>query len=201
MALGLLLGLQLGTVNAQNNVPIENPTESEIIEALGGNSNSKPKCGLLTPSPDAARHACPEVMVSGASTSGLDTKNRAPVSFARDRACGINPAINLAIKFATNSDKVLPASQSALNTLARALMSPNLLESTFAVAGHTDAQGSLWLNLELSCARAIAVRSYLIQRGVDPARLGAYGFGPNRPIQQGVEVSAINRRIEIRRAN
>lgn len=194
LCLALLLAWSVGPAFAQNSsVPVANPSESDFINALAGGLQSK--AFRRTAAPDSGTHACPEVMVAGA-TSGGASKDLVPVPYAPDGA----PSINLAINFATNSDKVLASSFSGLNNLAKALQSQAMSGTSVAVAGHTDAQGSLQTNLQLSCARAISVRSYLIARGVQPERLGAYGFGPNRQLENAT-VSAINRRVEIRRAN
>lgn len=197
LGLALLLAWSMSPALAQNgNSPVENPSESDFINALGGNASGlQSKAFRRTDAPDSGTHACPEVMVAG-TTSSASGKNLVPVPYAPDGA----PSINLAINFATNSDKVLASSFSGLNNLANALKSQALSGTNIAVAGHTDAQGNLQTNLKLSCARAISVRSYLIARGVEPERLGAYGFGPNRQLEN-VAVSAINRRVEIRRAN
>ena len=56
-------------------------------------------------------------------------------------------------------------------------------------------------HLELSCARAIAVRRYLVGKGVAEARLTAYGFGSVRPLAgEDSAVAAANRRVEVRKA-
>lgn len=194
LGLALLFALSMGPVLAQGgNIPVENPSESDFLNALAGGLQSK--AFRRTAAPDSGTHACPEVMVAG-TTPGGTGKNLAPVPYAPDGA----PSINLAINFATNSDRVPASSFNGLNNLANALKSQAMSGTSVAVAGHTDAQGNLQTNLKLSCARAISVRSYLIARGVEPERLGAYGFGPNRPLES-TTVSAINRRVEIRRAN
>ncbi len=202
-AICLLLSLQSNAAVAQVAAPLENPSEAQIIEALTP-SGARTKAFRPTAAPDTVTHACPEVS-AGTSTGGSGTKDLAPsgptaappVPFAGDGA----PTINLAINFATGSDKVAQGSRNALDTLARVLMSPSMRTANFAVAGHTDAQGDFNGNLRLSCARAIAVRSYLIQSGVQPIRLGAYGFGPKRPLDTANTVSSINRRVEIHRAD
>jgi len=50
------------------------------------------------------------------------------------------------------------------------------------VGAHTDNRGFAAANLQLSQARAFAVRQYLIQKGVAPERLEARGYGDTRPI-------------------
>jgi len=71
------------------------------------------------------------------------------------------------------------------------------------VEGHTDdkpiVSGEFRSNWELSVARAFSVVRYFIERGVDPKRLSAIGYGEYRPLYPNdtEENRAFNRRIEI----
>jgi OOP family OmpA-OmpF porin len=71
------------------------------------------------------------------------------------------------------------------------------------VAGHTDNTGSRAHNLALSLARAVAVRRYLISRGVSGEVLLAKGYGPDDPVASNAtpEGRAQNRRVELRQLN
>ena len=46
---------------------------------------------------------------------------------------------------------------------------------------HTDVRGSNEDNIELSQKRAQSVVDYLIERGIDPTRLSAKGYGEDMP--------------------
>ncbi len=65
------------------------------------------------------------------------------------------------------------------------------------VESHTDNIGPRVRNLDLSLARATAVRDALAAAGVDPARVSVAGIGPDRPITDNAtsEARARNRRI------
>ncbi|MEZ4315627.1 MAG: OmpA family protein [Polyangiaceae bacterium] len=67
-----------------------------------------------------------------------------------------------------------------------------------AVDGHTDNRGTEASNLDLSRSRAVSVMKWLVDKGVDPRRLEARGFGPRRPIADNktAEGRAKNRRVE-----
>jgi outer membrane protein OmpA-like peptidoglycan-associated protein len=67
-------------------------------------------------------------------------------------------------------------------------------ETTIRVEGHTDSAGSETYNLALSEKRAEAVKNALVQRGVDPRRIQAIGFGESQPVSSS---DAINRRVNI----
>jgi outer membrane protein OmpA-like peptidoglycan-associated protein len=67
------------------------------------------------------------------------------------------------------------------------------------IEGHTDAQGTEKLNEELSLRRADAVRSVLVQHGVQEAQISALGLGEVRPVADNAtkEGRAKNRRVEL----
>jgi outer membrane protein OmpA-like peptidoglycan-associated protein len=109
------------------------------------------------------------------------------------------PHLDLPIQFDFSSDKILPPSKTLLDQLAAVLNEPDKRESTFAVAGHTDPSGDEGTNKRLSCARALAVKGYLVSKGVAAGRLSAYGFGSARPLADAPGPEAL-RRVELRRA-
>jgi outer membrane protein OmpA-like peptidoglycan-associated protein len=67
-------------------------------------------------------------------------------------------------------------------------------QTTIRVEGHTDSKGSEAYNQTLSEKRALAVKSALTQRGVDPTRIQTVGFGESQPISSN---DAMNRRVVI----
>jgi len=74
-------------------------------------------------------------------------------------------------------------------------------EVTVEIQGYTDNTGSKATNTKLSQARADAVRTWLINKGIAADRLTAKGFGPENPIAPNTtkEGKAQNRRIEFLR--
>lgn len=74
-------------------------------------------------------------------------------------------------------------------------------EVKLEIQGHTDSQGSDAANLKLSQARADAVRTYLIQKGVAPDRLRSVGYGESFPIADNAAADGRerNRRVELHR--
>ena len=69
----------------------------------------------------------------------------------------------------------------------------------FSVEGHTDSVGSNSLNQKLSESRALAVKEFLVSKGVDAFRLSAIGYGEDKPISTNntAKGRAENRRVEI----
>lgn len=67
------------------------------------------------------------------------------------------------------------------------------------VSGHTDSSGDALLNLTLSQRRADAIKNWIVERGVEPSRINAIGYGSNKPIkaeEKTDEDRALNRRVE-----
>jgi outer membrane protein OmpA-like peptidoglycan-associated protein len=69
------------------------------------------------------------------------------------------------------------------------------------IRGYTDSVGSDAINKRLSRSRAASVRNYLTQKGIDPARIRATGYGEQDPIAPNAtaEGRAQNRRVEMHR--
>ncbi len=66
------------------------------------------------------------------------------------------------------------------------------------VAGHADERGSDEYNLALGQRRAVAVKRYLTDQGIDPGRIDVVSYGEERPeVTDGTEAGyRMNRRAE-----
>lgn len=102
------------------------------------------------------------------------------------------------VLFETNKSKLFPAAEVKLSEVAKALTQQDP-DSQIVVEGHADSQGEDQHNLELSQARAEAVREYLVGHGIAADRIVAKGYGEERPIadNKSPEGRANNRRVEI----
>lgn len=102
------------------------------------------------------------------------------------------------VLFASAKSELLPAAQLKLNDVANALIKEDPT-SKIVVEGHTDSQGGVPYNQELSQKRAQSVRDYLVSRGIASDRVVSQGFGPSRSIadNNSPEGRANNRRVEI----
>lgn len=100
------------------------------------------------------------------------------------------------ITFANNKAVIRRSSYKALNEAADVLTQFPAIR--LEISGHTDNRGSAERNSALSLARAKAVKAYLVQRGIESARLQAVGHGPAKPLAPNntAKGRAKNRRIE-----
>jgi len=106
-------------------------------------------------------------------------------------------AIDLALRFEFNSDRLVAEDRATLNELATALRSPELAGRRFLIEGHTDNQGSAAYNLRLSRQRAQAVRAILVAARVPADRLRAEGRGSEDPADPAHPEAPENRRVRI----
>jgi len=100
------------------------------------------------------------------------------------------------VLFASGKSVLLPGAQQSLAQVADALKSQ---DSKLLVEGHTDSRGNEQTNLMLSKARADAVGTYLVSRGIPQERVSTQGLGASRPVadNESAEGRANNRRVEI----
>jgi OOP family OmpA-OmpF porin len=100
------------------------------------------------------------------------------------------------IRFAFNSDRILPPSFPVLDKAVAVLNEfPDL---RLEISGHTDNVGTREKNVDLSQRRAAAVRAYFVSKGIAEARLVAVGHGPDKPVADNKTAAgkAQNRRVE-----
>ncbi|WP_043400535.1 OmpA family protein [Archangium violaceum] len=99
--------------------------------------------------------------------------------------------------FATGKAIIQPRSFKMLDQVAKILQQHPEVDQ-MVIEGHTDDRGNAEANRKLSLARAEAVKGYLVKKGVEPSRLEAKGFGPDRPIDSNKTEKgrAANRRVE-----
>ena len=101
------------------------------------------------------------------------------------------------IYFVTAKAIIKPVSYAILDAIAKTLKEQKQILK-IEVQGHTDERGSDKYNYELSDRRANAVRQYIVNKGVDPKRVVAKGYGESRPKCKKHTPScwAKNRRVE-----
>ncbi len=175
------------------------PDETDACPAEAGVSTSDPKTngcplpkdsdsdGILDP-----EDACPNA--AGPKTSDPKT-NGCPVAHIEQNEIRILEPV----KFAKNSDHLLPESEPVLTSVMEVLVAhPEITK--LEVRGHTDSRGGAGNNLALSKRRAASVLQWLTQHGIAASRLGSNGFGQTRPIDTNdtEDGRKNNRRVEFR---
>ncbi|MBI1799097.1 MAG: peptidoglycan-associated lipoprotein Pal, partial [Candidatus Eisenbacteria bacterium] len=70
---------------------------------------------------------------------------------------------------------------------------------TISVEGHCDERGTVEYDIALGEKRALAVRDYLVNSGIDRSRIETVSYGKERPVDEGhnEQAWARNRRVEI----
>lgn len=101
------------------------------------------------------------------------------------------------IEFEFDKWTILPQSFVILDEVVR-LLKTNPEIKLVSIEGHTDNTGGDEYNMRLSVNRAFAVRIYLTNKGIDPARLTSKGFGSSKPLapNETPEGRQRNRRVE-----
>ena len=103
----------------------------------------------------------------------------------------------LPIFFQQSKAIILETSYGELNKLHALLVeNPNL---RIRVEGHTDSNGRPDDLLQLSEMRAAAIKTFLLQKGINPSRIETVGYGSKKPLTNNStdELRSKNRRVEI----
>jgi outer membrane protein OmpA-like peptidoglycan-associated protein len=158
----------------------------------------------LEPGP-ADNHGCPDPDRDGDGI--VDRLDTCPdeVGDAANNGCKAKPlatitegkiAIVETVYFKTNKAIIEKRSYKLLESVASVLSTH--VGVRVRIEGHTDSQGDADKNKDLSQRRAEAVRKFLVDHKIDPARFEAVGFGEDRPVaDNGTAVGrAANRRVE-----
>ena len=101
------------------------------------------------------------------------------------------------INFLRASTKVTDESLPYLNNLLHIFRVNNNIKVT--IEGHTDNSGDYRQNVKLSKERALTIKKYLTDNGVDKNKIKVKGYGPSKPrYSNSSEANKIkNRRVEI----
>jgi outer membrane protein OmpA-like peptidoglycan-associated protein/tetratricopeptide (TPR) repeat protein len=102
------------------------------------------------------------------------------------------------ILFETGKAILTPGSFTELNRLLNIMKENENMK--IEISGHTDKTGSEPLNFKLSENRAKAVLDFLVQNGINQARIESRGFGSLQPVTENAtpQGRAKNRRVEFK---
>ena len=125
-------------------------------------------------------------------------KSLEEIAKVKEEQRGLVITLDGSVLFASGKTALLPIAENKLSTVAEVLQQQSD-DKKIVVEGHTDSVGADDANLKLSQARADAVRTYLVGKGVKADRITAVGKGESVPIADNktAEGRANNRRVEI----
>ncbi|REA61570.1 flagellar motor protein MotB [Dyadobacter luteus] len=98
--------------------------------------------------------------------------------------------------FQQSSAEVVPSSFAELDRIVAAMTEYPAME--ILLEGHTDNQGDVSKNVQLSEERVQEVKKYLLSKGIDSSRIQTKAWGPAKPIASNAteETRKRNRRVE-----
>ena len=114
---------------------------------------------------------------SGVATADSKTKSRVVV---KDKTIEILDPVY----FDFGKPVIKRESYAILDEVAAAIKGDRHL-ALIEIQGHTDERGAEEYNREVSDQRAHAIEKYLVDKGVEPKRLRAKGYGESQPLDKG----------------
>jgi outer membrane protein OmpA-like peptidoglycan-associated protein len=113
-----------------------------------------------------------------------------------DRILEEGKFVTRGILFEVNKSNITGESMGTINEIVKLMNKHSDLN--FSIEGHTDSDGEDSFNQKLSDDRAAAVKSMLVQLGIDASRLQSKGLGESKPVSENLtpEGKANNRRVE-----
>jgi outer membrane protein OmpA-like peptidoglycan-associated protein len=203
--MAVLLALPAAPLWAQ----AQQPDARQMIEALRGAPRSMRNLGVeAVPAQavpggiDPSNIPLPPLRLPGGAAAPMASVASASVPAApapaqASQAATSGGAIDLALQFEFDSDRLSARDRATVQELAAAMRSPELQGRRFLIQGHTDNQGNAAYNLRLSRLRAQAVHAMLVAQNVAPERLRAEGKGAGEPADPAHPDAPQNRRVRI----
>jgi len=192
VTIGAALSFGIGKALAADDV-----TEDQILKALSPVKKPLTRGLSAGPQTDPATDAAQAKFVSsirGRNTRSLSVTEREEIAtIAKDK-----PNIDLEITFDYNSADISKKSLPSVQALGRALINPDLKDSTFVVAGHTDAAGGEAYNQDLSERRADSIKRYLMDNyHIAASDLVTVGYGKSKLKDPNQPMAEANRRVQV----
>ncbi|MFM6975735.1 MAG: OmpA family protein [Sphingobacteriaceae bacterium] len=165
-------------VAAPTPAPVEAPAPAPVVQApvdTDGDSVTDDKDNCPTVAGTAANNGCPEPVV-------------------------VVPTFKYEnLQFELNSSVLKTSYYAVLDVISSEMRKYPAL--TFEINGHASAEGTEERNKTLSVDRATAVKTYLVNSGVNSTQLYTKGFGESMPIASNdtEEGRQVNRRVEIKK--
>ncbi len=126
----------------------------------------------------------------------LPASSTDPATPPSDDGFGGGSVSSSIIYFSFDEYALTDSAKNTLGSLASTMK--NSAGVVVQIEGHCDERGSIEYNLALGERRAQSVKNYLVQLGIDPARLTTISYGEEKPAVDGHNESAWskNRRAE-----
>ncbi|MDR1296225.1 MAG: OmpA family protein [Deltaproteobacteria bacterium] len=162
---------------------VRDPSATQMIDALS--PGGRPRRPAYTPEQRAA------LTIARGGTPP-------PEEYVNEPGGDDLPRLALNILFEFDKDVLTSEARDVLDTLGRAVTSPELAGSRFRLEGHTDSKGTFEYNVDLSRRRALSVQGYLMDNfGLTAAQLPFDGLGESRPLPNIDPEDGRNRRVEV----
>jgi len=189
--------LLAGSANAPaQTVDLEQQILKSLLPTVKPTTPRPPTRSLTATPADTSRTVDRKFLdtVKNRPTRSLTTDEREQIAeIAKDR-----PSVDIEINFDYRSAKIGPAAVPSITALGKALTNPELKGSTFILAGHTDAKGSVPANQDLSEKRADSIKHYLVDHFKIPAStLVTVGYGKTKLKNESDPFAGENRRVQV----
>lgn len=144
-----------------------------------------------------ALNGCPDA--DGDMVADKDDKCPSVSGPASNTGCpeySLSDLTNLSVSFDTAKSTISDDNSVILNKVLAILNSNS--NASIVLSGHTDNSGAETFNEKLSMQRAVEVKNYLVQNGIDESRLKTVGLGEMSPKASNntIEGTALNRRVD-----
>ena len=197
------IGIPFGKV-AQKEAPKAMPLPKPVKKVATPKDSDKDgvydkydKCPHSKPGVTVDKNGCP---LDSDHDGVIDANDKCPntVEGVKVNSVGCPVAMTLRLNFDTDKAVIKPEYLSKLQEYASYLKKVDSYYDII-VKGYTDSRGSAAYNKRLSKMRAFAVRTKLIQLGVNPQKIKAVGYGEDDPIASNdtKEGRYLNRRVVI----
>ena len=169
--------------NAQNELATQNANLKQKVDNMEENAKNEALQKNLSTQNSALQI---KLMNMEAGIKRLETQKEGRVLVSFDN-----------IEFRTASNELTPASTQILDQVASILIN-NAYWNKLRVIGHTDNIGTNAYNQRLSESRALAVKDYLLFKGIKSKDILAVGMGEEQPTESNASAEGrqSNRRVE-----
>jgi peptidoglycan-associated lipoprotein len=166
------------------------------LAGCGGRSAPEQPAPEPEPAPTAAPAPAPVPTATDDAAAREREERERLEREARERAEAVAADMAAMIHFDYDQAVIRQADQPTLDRKAAILAANPGVK--IRISGHADERGSDEYNLALANRRAAAAKRYLVNKGVDAARIDVVSYGEERPLSQGSDETAYaqNRRDE-----